>query len=68
MDRLFPLLRKLNFLGLLIDKKLAFIPHIKALKAKGLKALDVLKVLSNTNWGRYRSVLLRLDWIGLFCV
>ena len=47
-------------MGLLIDKKLAFIPHIKALKAKGLKALDVLKVLSNTNWGRYRSVLLSL--------
>ena len=43
-----------------VDKKLSFIPHIKALKAKCLKALDVLKVLSNTNWGGDRSVLLNL--------
>ena len=49
-----------RFLGLLFDKKLSFIPHIKALKAKCLKALDVLKVLSNTNWGGDRSVLLNL--------
>ena len=47
-------------MGLLFDKKLSFIPHIKALKAKCLKALDVLKVLSNTNWVGDRSVLLNL--------
>ena len=58
MDRLFLLLRKL--ICLLFDKKLSFIPHIKVLKAKCLKALDVLKVLSNTNWGGDRSVLLNL--------
>ena len=44
-------------MGLLFDKKLSFIPHIKALQAKCLKALDVLKVLSNTNWEGDRSVL-----------
>ena len=59
MDRLFPLLRKLNF-WVLFDKKLTFIPHIKALKTKCLKSLDVLKVLSNTSWGGGRSVLLNL--------
>ena len=47
-------------MGLLFDKELSFIPHIKALKAKCFKALDVLKVLSNTNWGGDRSVLLTL--------
>ena len=47
-------------MGLLFHKKLSFIPHIKALKAKCLKALDVLIVLSNTNWGGDRSVLLNL--------
>ena len=47
-------------MGLLFDKKLSFIPHIKALKAKCLIALDILKVLSNTNWGGDRSVLLNL--------
>ena len=48
---------KLNFLGLLFDKKLTFIPHIIGLKAKCLKALNVL-LLSSTNWGGDRSVLL----------
>ena len=55
-----PVVEEAKFLGLLFDKKLSFIPHIKALKAKCLKALDVLKVLSNTNWGGDRSVLLNL--------
>ena len=55
-----PVVEEAKFLGLLFDKKLTFIPHIKALKAKCLKALDVLKVLSNTNWGGDRSVLLNL--------
>ena len=56
-----PVVEEAKFLGLLFDKKLTFIPHMKALKAKCLKALDVLKVLSNTNWGEDRSVLLNLD-------
>ena len=55
-----PVVEEAKFLGLLFDKKLSFISHIKALKAKCLKALDVLKVLSNTNWGGDRSVLLNL--------
>ena len=45
----FPVVEEAKFLGLLFDKKLSFIPHIKALKAKCLKALDVLKELSSTN-------------------
>ena len=55
-----PVVEEAKFLGLLFDKKLSFISHIKSLKAKCLKALDVLKVLSNTNWGGDRSVLLNL--------
>ena len=47
-------------MGLLFDTKISFIPHIKALKAKCLKTLDILKVLSNTNLGGDRSVLLNL--------
>ena len=54
-----PVVEEAKFLGLLFDKKLSFIPHIKALKAM-FKALDILKVLSNTNWGGDRSVLLNL--------
>ena len=55
-----PVVEEAKVLGLLFDKKLSFIPHIKALKAKCLKALDVLKVLSNINWGGDRSVFLNL--------
>ena len=55
-----PVVEEAKFLALLFDKKLSFIPPIKALKAKCLKALDVLKVLSNSNWGGDRSVLLNL--------
>ena len=44
----------------MFDNKLSFIPHIKALKAKCLKALDILKVLSSSDWGGDRTVLLNL--------
>ena len=53
-----PVVEEAKFLGLLFDKKLTFIPHNKALKVKCLKALDVLKVLSNTSWGGDRSFFL----------
>ena len=40
-----------KFLCVIFDRKLSFIPHIKYLKAKCLKALNLLKVLSHTSWG-----------------
>ena len=55
-----PVVEDAKLLGPLFDKKFTFIPYIKALKAKCLKVLDVLKVLSNTSWGGDRSVLLNL--------
>ena len=38
--------KEMRFLGLVFDTKLSFLPHIRALKARCMKALDVLKVLS----------------------
>ena len=55
-----PVVEDFKFLGIIFDRKLSFIPHIKYLKAKCLKALNLLKVLSHTNWGADRSVLLQL--------
>ena len=55
-----PVVKEAKFLGLIFDHKLSFIPHIKALKAKCLKALDILKVLSHSDWGGDRTVLLNL--------
>ena len=46
-----PVVEESKFLGILFDRKLSFIPHIKYLKAKCLKALNLLKVLSHTSWG-----------------
>ena len=57
---LIPVVEDFKFLGISFDRKLSFIPHIKYLKAKCLKALNLLKVLSHTNWGADRTVLLQL--------
>ena len=55
-----PVVNESKFLGLLFDYKLSFIPHIKDLKAKCLKTLDILKGLSSSNWGGDLTVLLNL--------
>ena len=47
-------------LGVIFDRKLSFIPHLKYVKKKALKALNILKVIGNTEWGADRKVMLRL--------
>lgn len=48
------------YLGLLFDKRLTWIPHIKALKDKCNRAMDTLRSISHTSWGADRSILLQL--------
>jgi hypothetical protein len=55
-----PAVDEAKFLGIIFDKKLSFIPHIKHLKTKCLKVLNLLKRLSSTNWGSNTSTLLKL--------
>ena len=55
-----PVVAEAKFLGVIFDRKLSFIPHIKYVKAKCLKALNLLKVLSHTSWGADRTTLLHL--------
>ena len=55
-----PVVEHSKFLGVIFDRKLSFIPHIRYIKAKCLKALNLMKVLSNTSWGADRSTLLYL--------
>ena len=55
-----PVVAESKFLGVIFDRKLSFIPHIKYVKAKCLKALSLLKVLSHTSWGADRTTLLHL--------
>ena len=55
-----PLVEEFKFLGVIFDKKLSFKSHINYIKVKCSRALNLLKVVSNMNWGADRDVLLRL--------
>ena len=55
-----PVVQEYTFLGVIFDNKLNFISHIKYIKNKCLKALNLLKVVSHMNWGADRNVLLQL--------
>ena len=55
-----PVVEESKFLGVIFDRKLSFIPHIRYLKAKCLRTLNLLKVLSHTSWGADRFTLLHL--------
>ena len=44
-----PVVVESKFLGVIFDRKLSFIPHIRCIKAKCLKALNLLRVLSSTS-------------------
>ena len=57
-----PFVEESRFLGIIFDRKLSCIPLIKYLRAKCLKALNLLKVLSHTSWGADRTRLLKLNW------
>ena len=46
-----PFVEETMFLGIFFDRKLNFIPQIKNLKAKCLKALNLFKVIAHTDWG-----------------
>ena len=55
-----PVVEENKFLGVIFDRKLSFIPHIKQLKAKCQKALNLLRVVAHTDWGADCKVLLNL--------
>ena len=52
--------KEAKFLGLIWDTKLTFEPHIKYLKARCQKSLNLLKVLYRTEWGADLTTLLKL--------
>ena len=52
--------KEFKFLGLVWDSKLTFKNHIAYLKKKCRKSLNLLKVLSFTNWGADTDTLLKL--------
>ena len=48
-DNPIPVKKETKFLGILLNSKLTFVPHIKSLKKKCVKALNLLRVVSNTD-------------------
>ena len=55
-----PVVEQTKFLGMIFDKRLSFLPHIKNLKLKAQKSLNLLKVVASKHWGGESSVLLQL--------
>jgi len=55
-----PVVEETKFLGIVLDRNLSFIPHIKHLKDKCTKALNLLRVLAHTSWGADQETLLHL--------
>ena len=55
-----PVVEETKFLGVIFDRRLSFVSHLKYVKKKALKALNILKVVGNTEWGAGRKVMLQL--------
>ncbi|GFN82014.1 sodium-coupled monocarboxylate transporter [Plakobranchus ocellatus] len=49
-----------KLLGVVFDSKLTFSSHVKYLKKKCLKILNLLRIVGHTNWGADRATLLKL--------
>jgi hypothetical protein len=50
-NKIIPYTKHLKILGLTFDEKLTWTTHIKKLKDKAKKSLNIIKVLSGTKWG-----------------
>ena len=59
-DSKIPVVNKYKFLGVIFDKKLSFIPHIKYLKNKSACAQQLLRAVAHTEWGAVRQTLIKL--------
>ncbi|GFQ64236.1 putative RNA-directed DNA polymerase from transposon BS [Trichonephila clavata] len=57
---LIKVVKEFKFLGLIFDQSLRFHRHLKDLKIRSTKALNILKVLANTRCGADQTSLLRL--------
>ena len=55
-----PVVEETKFLGLIFDRRLTFKAHIKYLKDRCLKALNLLRVVGHRDWGADTTTLLKL--------
>jgi hypothetical protein len=54
-----PVVPSAKFLGLVLDGRLSWEPHLRQLRASRERSLNVLRVLSGASWGGDRTVMLR---------
>lgn len=59
-DNNIPNVQQTKLLGMILDPKLTWVPHLKDLKTRCTRALDILKCLSRKTWGADRSTLLHI--------
>ena len=55
-----PIVTETKFLGLMFDHKLSYIPHLKYVRAKCLKAMNLLRIVAHKDWGGDCQTLLKL--------
>ena len=55
-----PVVKEAKFLGITFDSKLSFIIHLRNLKAKCLKAMNLLRVVAHRDWGGDCATLVKL--------
>ena len=46
-----PITQQYKFLGITLDPKLSFIPHIKQLRIKCNQTIQLLRTIAHTDWG-----------------
>jgi len=55
-----PVFEETKFLGIIFDRKLSFLRHIRHLKDMCTKALNLLRVVAHTTWGADHQTLIHL--------
>jgi len=55
-----PVVEEVQFLGVIFDKKLSFVPNLRYLETKRTKAVNVLRVVVHTPCGADQQTLLHL--------
>ena len=55
-----PITQQYKFLGITLDPKLSFIPHIKQLRIKCTQTIQLLRTIAHTDWGADKKTLTKL--------
>ena len=59
-NKTIPVVKEVKFLGMVFDNRLSFIPHLKNLRTRCMKALNLLRVVGHKDWGANFDLLLIL--------